>query len=122
VIELNEKMLILKRFVTKNDFFSCRDKENWTVRPLPPIEPLSPLSVPSLLPSVEVSGPKTINIKQYLNTNNFSSNLHKQHNFILKKYCVGSRFNRVIELNEKMLILNRFVTKNDFFSCWDKEN
>jgi hypothetical protein len=28
-----------------------------------------------------VSGPKTINIKQYLNTNNFSSNLHKQHNF-----------------------------------------
>jgi hypothetical protein len=35
---------------------------------------------------------------------------------------VGSRFNRVIELNEKMLILNRFVTKNDFFSCQDKEN
>jgi hypothetical protein len=27
---------------------------------------------------------------------------------------VGSRFNRVIELNEKMLILKRFVTKNDF--------
>ena len=30
--------------------------------------------------------PKTINIKQFLNTNNFSSNLHKQHNFILQKY------------------------------------
>ena len=27
---------------------------------------------------------------------------------------MGSRFNRVIELNQKMLILNRFVTKNDF--------
>jgi hypothetical protein len=50
-----------------------------TVRPLPPIEPLSHLSFPTVLPGVEVSGPKTINIKQYLNTNNFSSNLHKQH-------------------------------------------
>ena len=29
-------------------------------------------------------------------------------------YRVGSRFNRVIELNQKMLILKRFVTKNDF--------
>jgi hypothetical protein len=37
-------------------------------------------------------------------------------------YSVGSRFNRVIELNEKMLILKRFVTKNDFFSCQNKEN
>ena len=34
---------------------------------------------------------------------------------------VGSGFNRVIELNQKMLILTRFVTKNDFFSCQDKE-
>ena len=41
---------------------------------------------PPMLPCVEVSCPKTINIKQYLNTNNFSSNLHKQHNFILQKY------------------------------------
>jgi ankyrin repeat protein len=32
-----------------------------------------------------VSGPKTINIKQYFNTNNFSSNLH---NFILQKYFI----------------------------------
>jgi hypothetical protein len=31
-----------------------------TVRPLPPLEPLSPLCIPSLLPGVEVSGPKTI--------------------------------------------------------------
>jgi hypothetical protein len=30
-------------------------------------------------------------------------------------YRVKSRFNRVIELNQKMLILKRFVTKNDFF-------
>ena len=29
-------------------------------------------------------------------------------------YRVESGFNRVIELNEKMLILKRFVTKNDF--------
>ena len=28
---------------------------------------------------------------------------------------VGSDFNRVIELNQKMLSLTRFVTKNDFF-------
>jgi hypothetical protein len=34
------------------------------VRPLPPIEPLSPLSFPSMLPGVEVSGPKTININE----------------------------------------------------------
>jgi hypothetical protein len=60
------------------------------VRPLPPIEPLSPLCFPSLLPGVEVSHPKTINIKQYLNTNNFSSNLHKQHNCILQKYFINN--------------------------------
>ena len=29
---------------------------------------------PAMLPGVEVSDPKTINIKQYLNTNNFSVN------------------------------------------------
>jgi hypothetical protein len=57
-----------------------------TVRPLPPLEPLSHLCFHSMLPGVEVSCPKTINIKQFLNTNNFSSNLHKQHNFILQKY------------------------------------
>jgi hypothetical protein len=37
-----------------------------------------------------VSCPKTINIKQHLNTNNFSSNLHKQHNFILQKYFINN--------------------------------
>jgi hypothetical protein len=37
-----------------------------TVRPLPPLEPLSPLCFPTVLPCVEVSCPKTINIKQYL--------------------------------------------------------
>jgi predicted HTH transcriptional regulator len=87
VIELNQKMLILKRLLPV-----CSQQ---TVRPLPPIEPLPPLCVPSLLPGVEVSCPKTINIKQYLNTNNFI-------------YSVGSGFNRVIELNQKMLILKRF--------------
>jgi hypothetical protein len=29
-------------------------------------------------------------------------------------YRIRSGFNRVIELNQKMLILKRFVTKNDF--------
>ena len=28
---------------------------------------------------------------------------------------VGSNCNRVIELNQKMLILKRFISKNDFF-------
>jgi hypothetical protein len=32
------------------------------VRPLPPLEPLSHLSFPPLLPRVEVSGPKTIKL------------------------------------------------------------
>ena len=44
-----------------------------TVRPLSLLEPLSPLCFSSMLPGVEVSCTKTINIKQYLNTNNFSS-------------------------------------------------
>jgi hypothetical protein len=56
------------------------------VRPLPPVKPLPHLCFPSLPPSVEVSYPKIINITQYLNSNNFSSNLHKQHNFVLQKY------------------------------------
>ena len=60
------------------------------MRPLPPLEPLSHMSLPSLLPCVEVSCPKTINIKQYLNVNDFSSNLHKQHNFILQKYFINN--------------------------------
>ena len=48
--------------------FSTADSEA-----LYPLEPLSHLFFPSMLPGVEVSSPKTINIKQYLNTNNFSS-------------------------------------------------
>jgi hypothetical protein len=63
---------------------------NETVRPLPPGEPLSNLGMPTLLTGVEVSGPKIINIKQYLNINNFSSNLHKQDNFILQKYFINN--------------------------------
>jgi len=31
-----------------------------------------------------------------------------------KTQCVGSGFNRVIELTQEMLILTRFVTKNEF--------
>jgi hypothetical protein len=46
----------------------------WGVRLLPPVTPLSHLSGPSLLPSVELSYPKSINIKQYLSTDNFSVN------------------------------------------------
>jgi hypothetical protein len=42
--------------------------------PLPPVTPLSHLCGPSMLPGVEVSHPKTINIKQYLGTDNFSVN------------------------------------------------
>jgi hypothetical protein len=64
VIELNLEMLIITRFVMNNYF--------------------------SLLTGVEVSGPKIINIKQYLNINNFSSNLHKQDNFILQKYFINN--------------------------------
>jgi len=44
------------------------------VKPLPPVTPLSHLCGPTMLPGVEVSHPKTINIKQYLSTNNFSVN------------------------------------------------
>jgi hypothetical protein len=42
--------------------------------PLPPVTPLSHLCGPSMLPGVEVYHPKTINIKQYLSTDNFSLN------------------------------------------------
>jgi hypothetical protein len=42
--------------------------------PLPPVTPLSHLCGPAMLPCVEVSHPKTINIKQYLSTDIFSVN------------------------------------------------
>jgi hypothetical protein len=44
----------------------------------------------SLLTGVEVSGPRVINIKQYLNRNSFSSNLHKPHNFIPQRYFINN--------------------------------
>jgi hypothetical protein len=81
VIELNLKMLILTR---------------------PPLEPLSPLCFPSMLPGVEVSSPKTINIKQYLNTKYFSSNLHKQRNFVLQKYFKNDE-NKILEASYEIL-------------------
>jgi hypothetical protein len=65
-----------------------------------------------------VSCAKTVNIKQYLNTKNFSSNLNKQHDSILIKYLtcrMKSCSNRVIELNLKILILAKFVAKNICF-------
>jgi hypothetical protein len=37
---------------------------------------------------LNLSGPKTIKIKQYLSTNNYSSNLNKQQNFILQKHFI----------------------------------
>jgi hypothetical protein len=43
-------------------------------RLLPLTEVLLPLFCPAVLHGEEVSRPKTINIKQYLNTNNFSVN------------------------------------------------
>jgi hypothetical protein len=52
---------------------------------------------PAMLPGVEVSCPKTIDIKQYLSTSNLSVNnrhfvnkIHKQHNFILQKYFINN--------------------------------
>jgi hypothetical protein len=39
---------------------------------------------------VEVSGPKVINIKQYLSRNSFLSNLHKQQNFIPEQYFINN--------------------------------
>ena len=49
----------------------------WTVWLLPSVTPLSHLCDPSMLPGVEVSHPKAINIKQYFNTDNFSvNNIH----------------------------------------------
>jgi hypothetical protein len=53
-----------------------------------PLEPLTHLCFPPELTGVEVSSPKTINIKQYLNTNNFSSNFHEQHNPILQNIVI----------------------------------
>jgi hypothetical protein len=44
------------------------------VKRLPPVTPLSHLFGPAMLHGVEVSCPKTIIIKQYLSTNNFSIN------------------------------------------------
>jgi hypothetical protein len=63
------------------------------VRPLSAVKPLLYFCDLPILHGVEVSCPKTINIKQYLNTNNFAvktdilaSNLHRQHEFILQNY------------------------------------
>jgi hypothetical protein len=54
-------------------------------------EGLQPLSCPPMLPSEEVCHPKTINIKQYLNTK------------IKYQMChFASCLNRVIQLNQKM--------------------
>ena len=67
------------------------------VRPQHLTEVPLPLCGPAMLHREEVSSPNTINMKQYLNTNNFlvktdilSSNLHKQHNFILQKYLINN--------------------------------
>jgi hypothetical protein len=64
VIELDQKMLILKRIVTKSFFFYVMH-----------------LCGPAMLPGVEVFGPKIINIKQYVSTNNFSIN---NRHFVIK--------------------------------------
>jgi hypothetical protein len=44
------------------------------------------MCVPNLLTVVEVSSPKTINVKQYLNTNNFTSKLSANwgHTYVTK--------------------------------------
>jgi hypothetical protein len=63
------------------------------VRPLSAVKPLLYFCDLPILHGVEVSCPKTINIKQYLNTNNFAvktdilaSNLHRQNEFILQNF------------------------------------
>jgi hypothetical protein len=98
VIELNLWMLILARFVM--NFFL----------PLPPGEPLSHLCIPALLTGVEVSGPKTINIKQDLNTNNFSSNLH--FNFI--KICYKNRFFFHVRIKKNWCWTSSKMEKNKY--------
>ena len=42
-------------------------------------------------------------------------NIFKMEKIKYLKHRMGISFNHVIELNQKMLILTRFVTKNDFF-------
>jgi hypothetical protein len=108
VIELNQKILILKGFVTKRFFYVMMTTElfikyMWIVMPLPPVTSVSHLCGHSMLPCVEVSHPKTINIKQYSSTDNFSYQTRR----------ARSCFNYVIELNQKMLMFKTFVTKND---------
>jgi hypothetical protein len=72
------------------------------------------VGLPPLLPGVEVSCPKTINIKQYLNTNNFSSNLHKQHNYILQKYFINNSV--VISHKKSFFVTNLFKINIFWFS------
>ena len=78
MIELNQKMLILKRFIAKIIFF-CN------------------------------SGGKTDPLSH---ERGISSKVKK---ITYQTRRVRSCFNRVIELNEKMLILKRFIGKQIFF-------
>jgi hypothetical protein len=69
------------------------------MRLLPPVIPLSHLCYPPMLPCVEVSSPKTINIKQYLK----------------KHFSVKSR-QAVIKLSETaQLYITKVIDKH--FSC-----
>ena len=79
VIELNQKMLILKRFITKKWFFLVIFGEKLT-----------------------------------LQVTNKDCHL-KWRKLEYQTRRVRSCFNRVIKLNQKMLIFKRFVTKNDFY-------
>jgi hypothetical protein len=69
---------------------------------------------PAMLHSEEVSLPKTINIKQYLSTNHFLVN-NRPEKINYQASSVASCFDFLIKLNEKILILSRFVTKNGLF-------
>jgi hypothetical protein len=64
------------------------------VRPLPLVTPLSHLCGPAMLPGVEVSHPKAINIKQYLSTDNFSVN--NRHLVIKSSQTTQLYFRKVI--------------------------
>jgi hypothetical protein len=77
------------------------------VRLLPPLAALSQLCGPSMLPSVEVSHPKTINIKQYLSTDNFSVN--KTHVVMKSSQTTQLYITKEIDKHKKAFLLQTFL-------------
>ena len=94
----------------------------WTERPLPPVTPLSHLCGPTMLPGVEVSCPKTINIKQYLSTNNFSVNNRHFVNtpsHLTQLYTtkvIYKQFSCHHHIHKSFFVINLFKINNLWFS------